>query len=57
MGLDLAGAFRWVFVAAAGVMTVGLALLIAMEERPLRSAASVPASPDGPVGSASVPAE
>ena len=57
MGLDLAGAFRWVFVAAAGVMTVGLALLIAMEERPLRSAASAPASPDGPVGSASVPAE
>jgi MFS family permease len=49
-GLDLAEAFRWVFVAATAGLTMGLAFLIAMEERPLRSNA-VPAAPSG------VPAE
>jgi EmrB/QacA subfamily drug resistance transporter len=35
-GSDLALVFRWVFFAAAGCLTVGLACLLAMEERPLR---------------------
>ena len=39
-GIDLADAFRWVFVAAAGMLALGLAFLIAMEERPLRSAST-----------------
>lgn len=33
----LAGAFRWVFVAAAGALGVSLLAMLAMEERPLRS--------------------
>jgi EmrB/QacA subfamily drug resistance transporter len=55
-GIDLAEAFRWVFVAAAGMLALGLAFLIAMEERPLRSA-PIPAAPREPSGPASVPAE
>lgn len=51
-GLDLAEAFRWVFVAAAGTLAIGLAFLVAMEERPLRSSMAAPTSPAN-----SVPAE
>jgi hypothetical protein len=35
-GGDLAMVFRWVFVAAACCLTLGLACLLVMEERPLR---------------------
>jgi EmrB/QacA subfamily drug resistance transporter len=35
-GADLAQVFRWVFAAAAACLAVGLVLLFAMEERPLR---------------------
>jgi MFS family permease len=35
-GGDLAGVFRWVFFAAACCLSVGLACLLLMEERPLR---------------------
>jgi EmrB/QacA subfamily drug resistance transporter len=40
--LDLAQVFRWVFVAAAACLTVGLALLAAMQERPLRGRRRAP---------------
>ncbi|HML14952.1 MAG TPA: hypothetical protein VK456_16730, partial [Xanthobacteraceae bacterium] len=33
---DLANVFRWVFVAAAACLGLGLVLLAVMEERPLR---------------------
>ena len=45
---DPAAAFRWVFIAAAVVLAVGLAFLLAMEERPLRGTVTVPLSPAGP---------
>ncbi|WP_428029910.1 MDR family MFS transporter [Ancylobacter sp.] len=35
--VPLAGAFRWVFVAAAASLAASLVMMIAMEERPLRS--------------------
>jgi hypothetical protein len=38
-GSDLTGVFRAVFFAAAVTLAVALVMLIAMEERPLRSAA------------------
>ena len=44
-GTSLAGAFRWVFVAAAGCLTVGLVCLLMMEERPLRGRQQSPAQP------------
>ena len=37
--VDLNEPFRWLFVAAAGCIAVGLAFLFAMEERPLRGEA------------------
>jgi EmrB/QacA subfamily drug resistance transporter len=51
----LATAFRYVFVACALVLTVGLALLIALEERPLKGpsppseGATAPAGPATPI--------
>jgi MFS family permease len=51
VGTDVADVFRWVFVAAAGVLTCGLVCLIAMEERPLRAHIEPPAVPSA------VPAE
>jgi EmrB/QacA subfamily drug resistance transporter len=46
---DIVAAFRWVFMAAAAVLAVGLAFLLAMEERPLRGTVTVPLSPAAPV--------
>jgi EmrB/QacA subfamily drug resistance transporter len=46
---DLAQAFRWVFIAAAVCVCIGLVLLVAMEERPLRGRRRA--------GEVSVPAE
>lgn len=42
----LAGAFRWVFVAAAASLLVSLIAMIAMEERPLRSGHAPAPLPD-----------
>ena len=39
-GIDLADVFRWVFVAAAVCLTLSLAAVAAMEERPLRATTS-----------------
>lgn len=39
-GTDFAEVFRWVFAAAGLLLCAGLALLIAMDERPLRGAAA-----------------
>src|SRR5262245_943831 len=40
-GVDLAGAFRWVFICGAVFLLVGLIALILMEERPLRGRSEV----------------
>ena len=45
LGIALPGVFRWVFVAAAGVLGAGLICLIAMEERPLRAHVHMPMTP------------
>jgi EmrB/QacA subfamily drug resistance transporter len=37
-GTDFANIFRWVFAAAGSILSAGLILLVAMEERPLRGA-------------------
>jgi EmrB/QacA subfamily drug resistance transporter len=49
---DLAAAFRWVFIAAAACTSLGLVLLVAMEEHPLRGRRRA-----GEVSDARVPAE
>jgi sugar phosphate permease len=49
-GLDLAGVFGWVFLAAACCLAVGLACLLVMQERPLRGRS-------GPISQRQVPAE
>ena len=43
-GVDAAEAFRWVFAAAALCLTIALACILALEERPLRGS-SQPAAP------------
>jgi hypothetical protein len=43
-GVDAAEAFRWVFAAAALCLTIALACILALEERPLRGS-SPPAAP------------
>jgi MFS family permease len=45
--LDLASAFRFVFLAGALVLAFGMAFLIAMEQRPLRGAAKEQAADAG----------
>jgi MFS family permease len=51
LGFDVAGVFRWVFVAAEAFLVGSLISLILMEERPLRGpeqgAAGKPAAPAG----------
>jgi len=42
-GFDVAGVFRWVFLAALAFLALGLLALILMEERPLRGAGEPPA--------------
>jgi len=57
-GAELAHAFRFVFIAAALVLSFGLTFLIAMEEKPLRGPAAHPAGqPEAPATPARAPAE
>jgi hypothetical protein len=44
-GFDVAGVFRWVFLAALVFLACSLLGLILMEERPLRGSGSVDAPP------------
>jgi hypothetical protein len=41
-GIDLAGAFRWVFVCGAVFLVLSLIALLIMEERPLRGRSEMP---------------
>ena len=41
-GMDLAGAFRWVFVCGGIFTLLALIALISMEERPLRGRSATP---------------
>jgi hypothetical protein len=41
-GVDLAGAFRWVFVCGAVFLMFSLVALLIMEERPLRGRSEMP---------------
>ena len=43
-GLDVAGVFQWVFVAALVFSVLALAAVILMEERPLHGAKEMPPS-------------
>jgi EmrB/QacA subfamily drug resistance transporter len=56
-GAELAHAFRFVFLAAALVVSFGLTFLIAMEEKPLRGPALPGATPDAPATPVRAPAE
>ena len=46
---DLAGAFRFVFIACALVLAIGMAFLIAMEELPLKGPHQAAAAPPSPM--------
>ena len=43
-GLDVAGVFQWVFVAALVFSVIALVALVLMEERPLHGAKEMPPS-------------